>query len=265
MRYFNADGGEAEMCGNGARCFARFVRPMLANPDDAEVVNFAAAAGIIRAKYLGDDVQISLTAPAAFDLARALALPTGPVLVHSVNTGVPHAVVFVDDVESCPLPELGPQIRYHDAFKPKGTNVNFAQVVGPNRIRVRTYERGVEGETLACGTGVAAAAIVAHFVHGLTAPVSVRVQGGSELAVSWSRPTDDGGIEDVTLQGPAVVTFTGEIDYPPPSLGSSLVRRQVLQDHAGFRPMARREEEAYPQRSVTEEHRRQRTKGQVRL
>jgi diaminopimelate epimerase len=215
MRYFNADGGEAEMCGNGARCFARFVRPLLPSGPASESVRFATMAGIIQARYLGDEVEIALTPPTGFDLSRALTLPRGPRLVHSVNTGVPHAVVFVENVEHIALPEAGPEIRYHEAFQPKGTNVNFVQIVGPGRIRVRTYERGVEGETLACGTGVAASAILAHLVHGIAGPVIVRVQGGADLRVAWHG--DGAEIRHVTLQGPATVTFTGEVPYPPAS------------------------------------------------
>jgi len=104
---------------------------------------------------------------------------------------------------------LGHEIRFHKHFSPKGTNVNFAQVLGPSRIRVRTYERGVEGETLACGTGVSAAALITARVHGFTSPVQVQVQGGDTLRVSF---TESGGnFTDVCLNGPADFAFEGKI------------------------------------------------------
>jgi diaminopimelate epimerase len=105
---------------------------------------------------------------------------------------------------------LGAETRYHERFKPKGTNVNFVQVLGPNHIRVRTYERGVEGETLACGTGVTASALVSSRIHRFTSPVKVQVQGGDTLEVIW---TDAGeGFTDVKLNGPAEFVFKGMIE-----------------------------------------------------
>jgi diaminopimelate epimerase len=102
---------------------------------------------------------------------------------------------------------LGAEIRYHDHFKPRGTNVNFVQILSPGSIRVRTYERGVEGETLACGTGVTAAALVSARVHGFSSPVRVQVQGGDQLEVSFH--AHNGQFEDVQLNGPAEFVFEG--------------------------------------------------------
>ncbi|PTY01489.1 diaminopimelate epimerase [Verrucomicrobia bacterium LW23] len=211
MRYYNADGGEAEMCGNGARCFARYVQPM--SRRDNAVVTFTTPAGLIRGEYVGSDVAVNLTAPTGLALNQKIVLPIPgepEVLVHSLNTGVPHAVVFVEDVENTPIVEWGRAIRRHTAFAPRGTNANFAQIIDGSSIRVRTYERGVEDETLACGTGVTAAAILAHVVHGVELPVRVKVQGGDFLAVRFKRDGD--AFADVTLQGPATVVFKGEIE-----------------------------------------------------
>jgi len=211
MRYYNADGGEAEMCGNGARCFAQFIRLLGAAKSDA--IRFETLAGIITARYIGEEVSIVLTAPQG--LERAKAVPTssaGTITVGFVNTGVPHAVQFVPDVEKVDLPKLGAEIRYNAVFAPKGTNANFAQITGADSIRLRTYERGVEGETLACGTGVAAAAILAHAVHGVAKPVRVRVEGRAVLTVDFDE--QGGKLGNVVLQGPAVAVFTGEIECP---------------------------------------------------
>jgi diaminopimelate epimerase len=137
-------------------------------------------------------------------------LAAGNTTIHSLNTGVPHAVLYVPDGDRAMVMQLGPEIRRHAHFGPRGTNVNFVQVLGANHIRVRTFERGVEGETLACGTGVSAAALVSARVHGFTSPVKVQVQGGDQLEVSFR---DEGGeFADVRLTGPADFVFTGRIE-----------------------------------------------------
>jgi diaminopimelate epimerase len=208
MRYYNADGGEAAMCGNGARCFARFVRPMLSG--SGEGVTFQTRAGRIEARYRGEDVEVVLTPPTELALGHTHEIEGVPRVIHRVNTGVPHAVLFVDDLEATPVVSLGRAIRHHAAFAPQGTNVNFVQILGPSFIRVRTYERGVEDETLACGTGVTAAAIITHLLHGDAAPIRVRVQGGADLSVGFR--AQGAGLAEVTLSGPATVTFSGQTD-----------------------------------------------------
>lgn len=209
MRYYNADGGEAEMCGNGARCFARFVRPMAAA--NANAVSFTTPAGLIRGRYLGDDIEVNLTPPTEVQLNKLLDLDGEQVAYHFANTGVPHVVEFVDDIEAVNVVERGCSLRQHDAFSPAGTNINFAQITGDQSLSVRTYERGVEDETLACGTGVTAVAIVAHLVHHLPLPLDVLVRGEANLGVNFT--TRDGGdIDDVTLRGPAEACFQGSIE-----------------------------------------------------
>ena len=208
MRYYNADGGEAEMCGNGARCFARYVRPLKSS--SASQVSFRTQAGLIEAEFHGGEISVQLTAPQQLKLNDSVVLKDRTLIVHSLNTGVPHAVVFVEDLEQTPIVEWGRELRYHAHFSPKGTNVNFVQLLGKNQIRVRTYERGVEGETLACGTGVTASAILAHLVHGVEKPVRVKVQSGDWLGVSFEKSGED--FANVKLQGPAVIVFQGEIE-----------------------------------------------------
>ena len=156
--FYNSDGSTGEMCGNGARCFARFIQKQAQWSKD--VVSFETGAGIITAQFHGSRVTVSLTEPGELRLNEELQVAGERLTVHSVNTGVPHAILFVPDADKAMLQQLGPEIRHHTRFAPKGTNVNFVQVLGPNHIRVRTFERGVEGETLACGTGVSASARV---------------------------------------------------------------------------------------------------------
>jgi diaminopimelate epimerase len=206
--FWNSDGSLAEMCGNGARCFARYIQRMTGNP---ERTTFETMAGVIAAEFQGQIVSVNLTSPEQERLNINLVLKSaGATTIHSINTGVPHAVIFVPDADKAMLGTVGPEVRRHAEFGPRGTNVNFVQVLGPGSIRVRTFERGVEGETLACGTGVAASALVSAKVHGFVSPVKVRVQSGDELEVSF---TNNGNVfRDVRLCGPAEFCFYGRIE-----------------------------------------------------
>jgi len=206
MRYYNADGGEAEMCGNGARCFARFATKVAGA---REALSFETPAGLITAKFFGDLVQIGMSEPKDLALNHLLEVEGEKLAVHFINTGVPHAVVLVANLENTPVQKLGAALRYHPHFAPRGTNVNFIAPAGENGIAIRTYERGVEGETLACGTGVCAAAIIHHELVGTPAPVRVNVRGGDWLEVGFEKTAD--GCRNVTLTGPADFVFDGEI------------------------------------------------------
>ncbi len=206
--FYNSDGSDAEMCGNGARCFARYVQRVTGRTQAD--LSFESLAGVIQAKVQGERVTVRLTPPHSLRLDEHVSTRTGILPVHSLNTGVPHAVVYVPDADQAMVQQLGAEIRHHDHFKPRGTNVNFVQIKGPGFIRVRTYERGVEGETLACGTGVTASALVSSRVHGFTSPVRVQVQGGDELAVSFQEK--DGQFTEVELNGPATFVFEGRVE-----------------------------------------------------
>lgn len=206
MRYYNADGGEAEMCGNGARCFARYVHPL--RRAEAERVRFLTPAGLITGEYVNDDVRINLTAPTETKVNQRADFGWGEIEYHFMNTGVPHTVVYVPDAEKAEVVAQGRAIRRSAVF-PRGTNVNFVQVVGAGNLIVRTYERGVEDETLACGTGVVASALLTHRVHGLALPLCVKVRGGDVLTVDARVEGDL--FKDVTLAGPAVEVFSGDI------------------------------------------------------
>ncbi|MDA8418101.1 MAG: diaminopimelate epimerase [Desulfobacteraceae bacterium] len=197
-RFFNADGSQAEMCGNGARCAARFAhRAGIAG----ELMRFRTIAGVIAAQMVGQGVKIRLTPPAGLSLGRALDLGSATVTAHSVNTGVPHVVCLVDEIAQAPVAEWGRIIRHHQAYQPAGTNVNFVQIT-PDRLLIRTYERGVEGETLACGTGSVAAAIVTRALGRASSPVRVATASGEELMVHLKD-------EEVFLEGPARFIYDG--------------------------------------------------------
>ncbi|MDF1823742.1 MAG: diaminopimelate epimerase [Verrucomicrobiales bacterium] len=209
MRYYNADGGEAEMCGNGARCFARYVNRL--EGGSLTTTSFETIAGTISAEFFGDNVRIQLSEPFDLSLRHSLQIEGVAYEVHSVNTGVPHAVVFVDDLNRVDVVKLGSAIRHHDHFAPAGTNVNFVGVLDKDHISIRTYERGVEDETLACGTGMVACAIIHHELTSVSSPVRVDVAGGDTLEVAFEQGAN-GTYEKVTLLGPADFTFDGTLN-----------------------------------------------------
>ena len=206
MRFFNPDGGEADMCGNGARCIARLAHDLHVAPMQ---MKFETAAGMVGAEIRGENVLLQMTEPRDWRLNRKLTVDGRTLTVHSVNTGVPHAVVEVDDLDAVDVPKLGAAVRYHPDFAPAGTNANFIRVTGPNTVRVRTYERGVEGETLACGTGIVASGLVAGRLGRVKPPVRVIPASGDKLEVDY-QPAGE-GLTAVTLLGPAVYVFEGEL------------------------------------------------------
>ena len=202
MRFFNPDGSEADMCGNGARCVARLASELRAAPDDMLVET---PAGILRAEIIPRAVRIHLSPPKDWRPNLSISWNGRSWVFHHLNSGVPHAVCFVDDLSALDVPAFGSFVRRHPLFSPAGANVDFAQVSGPAELAVRTFERGVEAETLACGTGIAASAIVAARL-GLLGASSVRVRsaGGDVLEVGLAPPT---------LAGPAEHVFRGEMAY----------------------------------------------------
>ena len=171
-------------------------------------LSFETQAGLIRATFSGELVTVNMSNPHDLRAAQALDLCGLTHTVQFLNTGVPHAVVFVEDVEEVDIAALGAALRWHSEFAPRGTNANFAQVIAPGSLLLRTYERGVEAETLACGTGVCATALIHHVATGAQSPVSVKVRGGDTLQVSFDR-VDDGGFQNVALTGPADFVFEG--------------------------------------------------------
>jgi diaminopimelate epimerase len=205
MRYYNSDGGEAEMCGNGARCFALLARAVASRT--GKRLRVETRAGLVVLEICEKDVRVSMTEPGLPRLGRKIVAAGRKVSLDSINTGVPHAVEFVRSLSSVDVLRSGRAIRTHSAFAPTGTNVNFIQIGKGGRIEVRTYERGVEGETLACGTGVVASSILSSLRRGIRPPIRVRTRGGDLLTVDFE--LEAGRARKVTLQGPARIVYTG--------------------------------------------------------
>jgi len=207
MRIINSDGSEAEACGNGFRCIALYARKILKFPAS---FSFESLSGIIDAKVMsGDRVRVRLARPR--DLRRNAKLTAdGQKLTYSfINTGVPHAVIFVKNLSRVEVARLGRAIRQHQDFKPKGTNVNFVQVQSAQQVCVRTYERGVEAETLACGTGSTASAILSVLLGYTRPPVAVKTAGGEVLKIDFK--FNEKIPEEVTLEGKAHIVFKGTL------------------------------------------------------
>jgi len=206
MRYYNADGGEAEMCGNGGRCISRYA---YLNGIAKSKMSFETIAGVHYAEVRGESVKLKMTPPSDVRLKFGLKLDSQEVTVNFANTGVPHVVLFTDNVDSIDVEKLGPKIRYHRDFAPAGTNANFIQIIDPHTFRIRTYERGVEAETLACGTGTVAAAVIGALDGKLRSPVTALTKGGVKLKVHLKLSSDR--IEELFLEGDAKVVFTGRL------------------------------------------------------
>jgi diaminopimelate epimerase len=209
MRYYNSDGGEAETCGNGARCIARFAHELRAAKAD---MTFQTEAGPYTARVQPDNVTVSMSD--AFDLRPDIplgldGLPDGK--VDFLNSGVPHAVALLDDIDKLDIINLGRAVRQHPAFAPAGTNMNFlARTDTADHFRIRTYERGVEDETLACGTGCIASAILLQRRKLANSPVTLTVRGGTNLTVHFT-PTPTGA-KNIQLQGEARIVCRGEFE-----------------------------------------------------
>lgn len=205
MRIFNADGSEAEMCGNGLRCLKQFIREqgIYQSPLSIETMQ-----RILQVEMSHDHVKASMGNPSSIKLGINLSVESTNYIVHYLDTGVPHIIHFVDDVESVEVNALGSKLRFHPLFAPKGANANFAQITGPSSLRLRTYERGVEQETLACGTGATAAAIISSILHQLIAPVRVETRSGQSLTIDFSID-ENNQITNVTQSGPATYHFKG--------------------------------------------------------
>jgi len=220
MRIFNADGSEAQMCGNGARCISLYAYK---NKIAGKKMRFETIAGIIGGEIRNSSVKVGLSKPKGTKLdlvirtAKDEPRPSlqghqcqqgrGEYFIHYVNTGVPHVVMFVDELEKINVKEVGKLIRFHRVFSPAGTNVNFVKVGEGNKIKIRTYERGVEGETFACGTGSVASAIISAKIKHLKPPVDVLTKSGEVLKVYFD--LNDKEVENVYLEGKAREVFTG--------------------------------------------------------
>lgn len=208
MNFFNPDGGAAEMCGNGARCAARLAYELGVA---GKTMAIETAAGIIRAEVLPQSVRLWMTTPSSWKLNGSLDVDGRTLTYAFVNTGVPHVVMRTGNVQDVDAAEVGSVVRRHRDFAPEGTNVNFMQIQPAGDLLVRTYERGVEAETLACGTGVTACALVAAKNGWVTLPVLVHTRSGDLLTVDGKLTKE--GVSDVTLTGPTAHVFEGTVEY----------------------------------------------------
>lgn len=221
MRIFNSDGSEAQMCGNGARCTALWAQLTKSQEPKAKVKNimFETKAGIIEAEVKTQkqcqDVKIKMTEPLGLKQNSPLKVFNKTIKVSFLNTGVPHTIIFVEGLGNIDVEKIGREIRYHKEFSPDGTNVNFVEYAKDNLIHIRTYERGVEGETLACGTGAAASAIIswlktheeASEVKKLKNIVGVKTKSGEILKIYFE--IEQKKIKNVWLEGKAHLVFKG--------------------------------------------------------
>lgn len=205
-QFYNADGSVAEMCGNGARCAARFA--VLTGLTGSHLT-LETLAGVIHCEVEGRAVRLLMADVGDFRLHLAIPLADQTLTGHFVKVGVPHTVIPVADLEETPVSRLGREVRFHPMFLPAGTNVNFVRVTSLHTLQNRTYERGVEDETLACGTGAVAAALVHARLGQVRSPVQVHTRGGEILTVSFEMNREE--IRQVFLEGEAHVVFQGEL------------------------------------------------------
>jgi len=209
-RFFNADGGEAEMCGNGGRCVSRFA--FLKGIAGSKMI-FETLAGPVSAEVNGRVVRVLMPGPTGLSMDMDLEYRQGWKSIDFINTGVPHVVVDVEDLANHPVREQGKVIRYHTKFAPEGTNASFMRMTGPDLLEIRTYERGVEDETLACGTGAIACALVASIRGMVNSPVKVRTRGGDQLTIHFQKKgSASGGVEHVWLEGNTSIVYRGQLN-----------------------------------------------------
>ena len=230
MRIFNPDGSQAEMCGNGVRCLAHFaVAHKIAKADHT----VETGAGLIGAQVRRSTVNAKLTQPSGLKLNIHLRIGGQAQKVHFINTGVPHAVIVNNELDKVDVESRGQEVRRHAHFAPRGTNVNFIHC-SKDGIEVRTYERGVEGETLACGTGVTAAAVLyavrlghhRRIARPATHRIVVQVKSGETLFVSLKvqRLGNQSQVTEVTLDGAVRWICRGTFDWPAVSESRKVAR-----------------------------------------
>lgn len=203
--FFNSDGSVAEMCGNGSRCAAR----LFANLYGKRKISIQTLAGVIYAEVNENLVKVKLSESSNIVDNMEIYMDGEVVVGSFVNTGVPHFVIIVDNVNDVDVRGLGRKIRFHERFEPAGTNVNFVQKLNSSMIKVRTYERGVEDETLACGTGASASAIICGYKNLTTSPVKVITSGGEELFIYFT--INNSKATELFLEGNVKLICEGDV------------------------------------------------------
>ncbi len=206
MRIFNSDGSEAEMCGNGLRCLVAFLHDLALMYEQCYVESMF---GIHLCTFEDHVISIDLGKPKVSKIYNALKIHNRKINLHYLNTGVPQGVVFVKNLSQNGLMYLGKGIRHHSAFAPAGLNVNFAKIISPTEVGIRTFERGVESETMACGTGAAASALAARQRFGMTGTIKVSFLHAQPLTVQFHE--QDSQIENIRMTGSAKKVFCGQI------------------------------------------------------
>ena len=208
MRIINADSSEAEMCGNGARCITRFAQQLKLV---SKRTRFETIAGIIEAEATSNNIRLKMSNPCNIKFNIQLEVNGQEQIVHYIDTGVPHAILYFDNIENVDVMTIGSLIRYHKHFSPRGTNVDFVSINNDTSLNVRTYERGVEGETYACGTGAVASTAISNALGKVKKmPTLVNVKGGI-LKVSLNY--NNGVFSNVFLEGNAQIIYKGELVY----------------------------------------------------
>ena len=208
FRIFNSDGSEAEMCGNGIRCFLKF---LITLGFEKKQYSIETKHRVLNVGFKGDNVLVEMGDPCDVQWDKTLNAAGKEWQMHFMNTGVPHAIFFMEEnskenLKNIPIEKWGSEIRHHAFFKPSGTNVNFAMVDSCGEVWLRTYERGVEGETLACGTGATACALAAAKKYHLESPICVHPKSNETLEIGFSGNEKH---TNVTMSGPASQIFSG--------------------------------------------------------
>ncbi len=208
MKIFNADGHEAEMCGNALRCLYLFIKELSVDQKDEYLIETFDRS--LKISTESDLIKCELGSIKDLLLNKKIQLSNLAVTGHFLNTGVPHFVVFSDNLPAIDVETLGREISSHNAFLPSRTNVNFISISDNSEVHIRTFERGVEKETLACGTGAAAAAISAHLTMGLSCPITVKPSLGENLEFDFTASQNQ--ILNLTMKGSAKFVFQGKIN-----------------------------------------------------
>ena len=207
-RFFNADGSEADMCGNASRCTAHLAVTLGIAPNE---MAFKTSAGVVEATVDGRVVRVKIPKAGRSEGSALVEAEGVSLTYHRMNTGVPHAVAWVEELENLNVLKIGRSVRRHPAFTPDGTNVNFVKILGPDKLAIRTYERGVEDETLACGTGATAAVLLAAAQGLVTAPVvKCQTRGGESLTIILEGPLTDP--DNIFLEGEVRCLFSGQVE-----------------------------------------------------
>jgi diaminopimelate epimerase len=210
MLYFNADGSSGGMCGNGGRCCVMLARTNGIEHDD---VSFEALGYVYKAAFTGEGIRVAMKSPVKIRRCIPVHTSAGRFLCHAIDTGAPHVVTFVEDLGAIDVAGVGRELRHHREFQPDGANIDFVRVMGRDAISMRTYERGVEAETLACGTGAIASAVLTALERGATSPISVRTLSGEDLRVSFVIDSSD--VRDISLEGHARIVFHSKVLFDP--------------------------------------------------